>query len=73
MPKAIKLQQPELVSAHTRGLEMPESNLPARIPPASALRTQTSVGMTTEGAIVSMDIEALIYFENVADGCWERT
>lgn len=69
VPKAIKLQQHELVSVHTKCLEMPESNLTARIPPASAVRAQTCVGTTTEGAIVSMDIEESIYFENIADSC----
>lgn len=63
------MQQHELVSAHTRCLEMPESNLPARIPPASAVRAQNTVGMTTEGSIVPMDLEESINFENIAHSC----
>lgn len=73
MPKATKLQQHGLVSAHTRCLEMPESNLTARIPPASAVRAQTSLGMTVEGSIVSIDLEESINFENIVHSCWERT
>lgn len=29
--------------------------------------------MTTGGAIISMDIERSIHFENAADSCWGRT
>lgn len=60
VPKAIKLQQPEFASAYTRLLKMQVQQSGCQnclhcYP--GAVSSQTSVGMTTGGAIISMDIE----------------